>query len=621
MIKPPAEFIEDSKQLKTDPGSVWVLELDQTVPHLPAWINRPPTAVILKSTVSTDFYKQVITVLKPDFILLDNEADKINQTIEQLESQLLIRSKKRKSQRLASDRNKELQTLAQNLEQLVEERTQWIESSNREQKELIRIERRFVQFLIEIGLQHSQEDLLESFLQEFRQLRLAQEIYLIYQGSTHVQLSFLKKNEIHTITLAEKWWTSQEVETLPEAVVRKMAKEFSRPVGRLIAFPLPVFQDAQAQSGYSGLLIEKGTSGPLTEAEYSLIKKYVQALGLTLERMRLEDDSRLSALLWEKVFDAAQDPIAIISDEFEVIRSNQIFGDQFENKKCYQIWANRTSPCVHCPIVEREAGPHEVNLQENFFQVASRPLNSDNNVFLHRYVNVTEARKGHIQFIQNEKLTSIGQIAELMAHEIYNPLAGIIALVQILLSEPDLISTTRSDLEEIQKAALRAQKVIENLQDFVKQEGDVTETTMDEIVEKTLPLLKMKWRAFRLELDLKSSEAKLLVQPQLISQVVYNLIQNACQAMRSGQTLTLKSEVKNGFVQLRVQDQGSGIPDSLKGSVFKPFFTTKPSGEGTGLGLSLSKQIVERFQGRLYFESAQGIGTTFFMEIPIERAP
>jgi signal transduction histidine kinase len=204
-----------------------------------------------------------------------------------------------------------------------------------------------------------------------------------------------------------------------------------------------------------------------------------------------------------------------------------------------------------------------------------------------------------------------------MAHEIYNPLAGILALVEILLTEKNLKETTKSDLLEIQKAAIRAQKVIENLQDFVSQETEVTAITLDEIIEKTLPLLKMKWRSYRLNLDLKANGSQVHVQPQLISQVIYNLIQNACQAMPHGKTLHLRTYEQNKSVIMEVTDEGSGISDSNKASIFKPFFTTKPTGEGTGLGLSLSKQFVERFGGQLTFHTTDGKGTTFKMELPI----
>jgi two-component system, NtrC family, sensor kinase len=166
---------------------------------------------------------------------------------------------------------------------------------------------------------------------------------------------------------------------------------------------------------------------------------------------------------------------------------------------------------------------------------------------------------------------------------------------------------------------VRAQKVIENLQDFVREESDLTLSNLDEIVDKTLPLLKMKWRSYRLDLQLNASTGAVLVQPQLISQVVYNLIQNSCQAMEPGQTLSIQTRLVGHMAQLIVEDFGVGIPEHLQGSIFKPFFTTKSLGEGTGLGLSLSKQIAERFNGRLYFQSKVGRGTQFYLELPLVK--
>lgn len=615
VLEGPVEFVRNTEQLKTENGVVWVVEIIDFLPHLSqASHDRPPLIVVLPNP-NTSLYKAVCEVLRPESILIQNEISQINQAIENLQAQLLVRSKKRMAERSVTMRNKELQVLAEDLERLVDERTLWIEASNREQKELIRTERLFVQFLIEMSLKTSQEEVLMSFRDQFRRLQLAQETFLI-QGSN---LKFVQKTEMQNLELNETVWKTQDVESLSESVSRLLAKQLSRPVGRLIVFPLPQFENESV----SGLIIEKATAKALGESEYSVIKKYTQALGISLQRVKLEESNRLSALRWEKVFDGAQDPVAIITEEFDVIRCNQVFEIQPAQKKCYQIWAQRDQPCEACPLL-LGAESSEVHQGDRLFQVTRSSLTqqslSDSKVYLHRYVDVTEKRQAHIRFIQNEKLSSIGQIAEQMAHEIYNPLAGIIALVQILLMDTKHQGTTRQDLEEIQKAAVRAQKVIENLQDFVREESDLTLTNLDEIVDKTLPLLKMKWRSFRLNLDLQAHDGLIRVQPQLISQVIYNLIQNACQAMQPGQTMTIRTRLHGQMVQLAVEDEGMGIPDSIQKSIFKPFFTTKALGEGTGLGLSLSKQIAERFHGKLYFQSKEGIGTQFFLELPLEQS-
>jgi two-component system NtrC family sensor kinase len=614
-LKSPAEYIRNPEHLKIENGTVWVMEVVDQLPHISHTEADRPALIVILSKPTNSLYKAVCEVLRPEVILLPHEIGQINEVIETLQAQLLVRSKKKLAERSVTMRNKELQILAEDLERLVEERTLWIEASNREQKELIRTERLFVQFLIEMSLKSSQEEVLISFRDQFRRLQLAQEVFLV-QGQN---LIFLHKSEMQTFGLNETIWKTQDVESLSESVSRTLAKHLSRPVGRLLVFPLPQFENEVV----SGLIIEKATAKALGDSEYSVIKKYTQALGISLQRVKLEESNRLSALRWEKVFDGAQDPVAIITEEFDVIRCNQAFEKRAAQKKCYQIWAQREQPCEACPLL-LATDTSEVHQGEKLFEVTRSSLTqqslSDSKVFLHRYVDVTEKRQAHIRFIQNEKLSSIGQIAEQMAHEIYNPLAGIIALVQILLMDPKHQGTTRQDLEEIQKAAVRAQKVIENLQDFVREESDLTLTNLDEIVDKTLPLLKMKWRSFRLNLDLKAQAGAIRVQPQLISQVIYNLIQNACQAMQPGQTLTIRTLIQGQFAQLVVEDEGMGIPESIQGSIFKPFFTTKALGEGTGLGLSLSKQIAERFQGRLFFKSKVGVGTQFFLELPLEQS-
>ena len=610
----PAEFVKNTSDLRTESGVVWIFEITGKIPTVNIeHINRPPLVLVIRGN-STPLYKEAISKLRPDVVLTDSDVDSLTQVVEQLQAQLLIRSKKRSAERSVTLRNKELQTLARDLEKMVEERTLWIESSNREQKELIKTERQFVQFLIEMSLKGSQEEVMVSFRDQFRKLQMAQEVFLI-QGK---RLVMIQKNEKHEYDLSESIWNTQDVESLNENVSRVLAKILSRPVGRLFVFPLPQFE----HETISGLIIEKVSVKPLGEFDYALIKKYVQALGLSFERTKLEESNRVSALRWEKVFDGALDPVAIISENYDVIRSNQTFDQNPGKQKCYEIWAKRTEPCENCPMVNSTA-KSEVTKSERLYQVMRNSLTSDNSpdekIFLHRYVDVTETRQAHIQFIQNEKLSSIGQIAEQMAHEIYNPLAGIIALVQILLMEPKHEGTTRQDLEEIGKAAVRAQKVIENLQDFVREESDLTISNLDEIVDKTLPLLKMKWRSYRLDLQLNAANAPIRVQPQLISQVIYNLIQNSCQAMEQGQTLSIRTQVVGDWAQIVIEDQGVGIPEKLQSSIFKPFFTTKALGEGTGLGLSLSKQIAERFNGKLYFKSKAGEGTQFYLELPIAK--
>ncbi len=610
--------IRELSDFTHEQGSVWILEIDN--PEIDfSGLNRQHTPVLLiLMEKSKSLLLAGLNRLQPEAVHDSQDIQGINESLQKLVAQSMVRSKKRQSTRDLSHRYRELDELAANLEKIVEERTQWIEVSNREQKELIRLDRRFVQFLIEIGLQRSEEDVFEIFLHEFRQLRLADQVFLLQQRSNESLVTLFSYKGINTLSWPDTWWHSREIENLSENCGKLLSQQLARPIGRMIAFPLP--SPLLASEGDSwALVIERSGKGALAESEFSLIKKYVQALGLTLEKMRLEDDSRLTALRWEKVFDQAHDPIAIIDKDFQLLRSNSQFEKSAEKKTCYQTFAGRNSPCEGCPRLKSNSLNTEVSIRGRSYQVFSSQVQGDSPLYLHHYVDVTEKHKQWVQFLQSEKLSSIGQIAEVLAHEIYNPLAGLQALVEILLSDSQLENQVRSDLIEIQKAALRAQKVIVNLQDFVSSEEKLTAITLDEIVDKTLPLLKTKWRYFRMTSDLSAHQRKIKVAPQLISQVIYNLIQNGCHAMKSGQTLYLSTKETNNSVILMVSDQGSGIAEEFRDSIFKPFFTTKPQGQGTGLGLSLSKQIVERFGGKLWFTTEVNKGTTFFMELPLEK--
>jgi signal transduction histidine kinase len=145
---------------------------------------------------------------------------------------------------------------------------------------------------------------------------------------------------------------------------------------------------------------------------------------------------------------------------------------------------------------------------------------------------------------------------------------------------------------------------------------------VDEIVEKTLPMLKTALRSHRFQLHLNSRKALVQVEPHLLQQVVFNLVNNACQSMKDPGTLTVTAEIslsnpKN--IELSVADTGPGIPKDIQNKIFEAFFTTKKEGLGTGLGLSMSKSIVERFGGSIRFESELGKGAVFFITLPIKE--
>ena len=152
-----------------------------------------------------------------------------------------------------------------------------------------------------------------------------------------------------------------------------------------------------------------------------------------------------------------------------------------------------------------------------------------------------------------------------------------------------------------------------------EEEVEKEKVSLDEIVERTLPMLKTALRSHLLHLRLETKKLKVEVFPHLLQQVVFNLVNNACQAMIQAGEINILAQRSGQNVILSVIDSGPGIPEAIKVRIFEAFFTTKNVGEGTGLGLSISKTIVERCGGQISVQSKLGHGTTFQIQFPIAQ--
>ncbi|MBE0501717.1 MAG: HAMP domain-containing protein [Desulfuromonadales bacterium] len=230
-------------------------------------------------------------------------------------------------------------------------------------------------------------------------------------------------------------------------------------------------------------------------------------------------------------------------------------------------------------------------------------------------------RQTQSALIQSEKMSAFGQLGAGIAHEVRNPLAGILGLTQLCLRKLDKESPLYSNLELIVKETRRCQMIMDNLLRFARKEEvafdviNVTDVIQDiaAIVEHQLEINQVKLiREFETELPQIEGNANQL------QQVLMNLTINAQQAMKGEPgTVTIRAARDNfGNVQIQVIDNGPGMSTSICSRVFDPFFSTKPSGEGTGLGLSVSYGIIEEHKGSIRVDSTPGEGTIFTITLP-----
>ncbi len=226
------------------------------------------------------------------------------------------------------------------------------------------------------------------------------------------------------------------------------------------------------------------------------------------------------------------------------------------------------------------------------------------------------------RLLQSEKMSSVGQLVSGVAHELNNPLTGIMGFAQLLLLR-ELEETSRRQVETIYAEAERASKIVSNLLTFARRRKVQKEpANLNTLIERVLELRNYDLRVRNIETDLDLDVAlpETMVDTNQIQQVMLNIIINAEQAMRAetgGGTLRIHTSVGDGSVLASFQDSGPGMSKETVRRIFDPFFTTKEAGEGTGLGLTISYGIIEEHGGRIWAESDPGRGTTFFIELPI----
>jgi PAS domain S-box-containing protein len=236
--------------------------------------------------------------------------------------------------------------------------------------------------------------------------------------------------------------------------------------------------------------------------------------------------------------------------------------------------------------------------------------------------DMTDTKKLEQQIRNSEKLASVGKLAAGVAHEINNPLAGILNCLYNL--RKGTLSPARQEeyWVSMEDGVRRVQKIVRQLLDFSQQhEPEFSSTDINQVVDRVLVLTNHLFapNLIRLETLLGPPLPTLMVDRHMIEQVLMNLILNAVQAMKGGGVLTIRTTVAEGVCRVEVADTGSGISPSVLPRIFDPFFTTKSEGEGTGLGLSVSLGIAERHGGKILVESEVGKGTTFTLCLPLSR--
>ena len=220
---------------------------------------------------------------------------------------------------------------------------------------------------------------------------------------------------------------------------------------------------------------------------------------------------------------------------------------------------------------------------------------------------------------QSERLASLGMLAAGVAHEINNPLGGILSLTALTLEDMAGDDANRENLTEVVKQSERCREIVRGLLEFSRQSEVGTERVdVNQVLLNTLALIRKQALFFNIKLveDFDPELPAVTADESQLEQVFMNILMNAVQAMEEKGTLTIVTRQSGSFVEVLISDTGRGIPSDEVDRIFDPFYSTKESGEGAGLGLSIAYGIISKHRGNISVESKVGKGSTFTIRLP-----
>ncbi len=331
----------------------------------------------------------------------------------------------------------------------------------------------------------------------------------------------------------------------------------------------------------------------------------------------------------------------ILNPSFDIEYQNDVlrraFGDRI-GEKCYSVYKQRVEPCEVCRMhVAIET--HEIQRTEElmangrYYEQSYAPFRDvdGQTKVLILLRDITEEKAYQAETMRAGQLASLGELAAGVAHEINNPINGIINYAQILLDEAGATDEDAEVLGRIIKEGERISDIVRNLLSFARQrDEEVEDVDFAMILDNSLALVKHQLQkdGISLTVDIPEDLPRIKVNPQQLQQVMLNLLSNSRHALNQRypgrdpekniliQCKAIQLE-KKLYVRATFTDFGTGISKEIIGKIFDPFFSSKKPGEGTGLGLSISHGIIKDFNGFLRAESKEGEYTTMIIELPV----
>lgn len=346
------------------------------------------------------------------------------------------------------------------------------------------------------------------------------------------------------------------------------------------------------------------------------------------------------------LLDAIPYSIMLLSPDLQVLWANRGASEMIGRKQheiadafCYELWHDAKTPCDECPSVVSFNTGEPVSAQRSangrFWEVKSFPLKDDDGKVSNVMVfttDITEKLSLQAEAMRAGHLASLGELAAGVAHEINNPINGIINYAQILADRSRDSSHEKDIAKQIIEEGERIASIVKSLLFFAHdRKEDKTPVNVHQILSDSLALTSAQMRkdGIQLTVDFPYDLPEIIAHPQQIEQVFLNVINNARYSLNQKYTGPDRNKAlkvygekiiadQQEYVRTVFHDSGLGIPVDIINKVMNPFFTTKPAGKGTGLGLSISHGIISDHEGRIKVESVEGKFASIIIDLPVK---
>lgn len=365
------------------------------------------------------------------------------------------------------------------------------------------------------------------------------------------------------------------------------------------------------------------------------------------ERTLKESESKFRRLSQEfhTLLDAIPDTLILLSPDLKVMWANKGASSEFARdiseitgKYCYELWHDRSTHCDNCHVrksfltgraeITQRSTPDGRLLDSKSFPIKDEDGRTHNVIMI--VSDVTEKTTLEAEALRASHLASLGELAAGVAHEINNPINGIINYAQLIANRSAEGSRENDIANRIIKEGDRISGIVRSLLSFARERREEKVAVgIQRIIVDTVTLTEAQVRkdGIHLKMDIPTDLPEIVANPQQVQQVFLNIISNARYALNkkyAGTHENKKLEVSaekmpiDGlpYVRITFYDRGCGIPADIIDKVMNPFFSTKPSGHGTGLGLSISHGLVKDHGGRLMMESKEGKFTKVMVDLP-----